>query len=266
MDPNTANAVFGFFDSLREKGITVDLYMHFWSNENIYPDGYNGPYHANNHFKETIPIEDTNHHQYIIDRENPKVVITSSFSEMEKCNYYDKRKNDYVLYINHTAQFYAFQKLLSVVPKNYYDIVFRWRYDQVVAYEETASAIIDILNENISSPSIITRPKYHMQKYDKKVLAITDRWWGIIGDFDPFLNIHQDIYKRIRFNNQKWLEEHIKDYFKYLPHNILYRHIYEGIIRPYREPYIREDYTFLSNDDQRQELGILPLGYSRHYN
>lgn len=265
MNSNTANAVFGFFDYLRDKGITVDLYMHFWSNENIYPKGYDGPYSVSSDFIETIPIEDTSNHQYVIDREKPKVSITSPFSEMENLPYYNSKRFEYIAYVNQTAQFYGFQKLLNEVPENHYDMIFRWRYDQVMAYETNANTIINLLNQGITAPTIVTRPQYFMKKYDnRRYVATTDRWWGIIGDFTKFKDIHQDMYSRI-VNSNKWIEEIMVGYFNDTSSSVLHENIYEQLIRPYQEPLIREDYKFLSLSDQESELKKLPFGSPRHY-
>lgn len=266
-DTKHLGSVYGMFEHLKNTyGHQVDYFLHLWDDTSPFPDDFVGRRILETHsYIEYIPTENIDLQNKLIDLLKPKGVIRSSFSELYYLDYYKQSDMEYISYVNTTAQFYAFEKLLRKTPLiRTYDFIFRWRYDIATHHyysSEQVNAAIEKTNPHTQTfisnePHIIGGHKEN----NTGVMGMDDRWFGINkSTFRFFENIHKRIYKEtIVKKNDKYtyIEECLKNViYKNRLHNE-FATVSTTIIRPRMN--FPSNFSILSFDDQTIFLDTIP--------
>lgn len=192
--PEYFKHVFSAFEILRSFGISVDFYLHHWNETNIFPEGYTED--KSDKFYHRIPIDNTAIHKDLHEYIKPKYVVYSNVSDMSIGSSFINTQATYVTYVNTTAQFYAFDRLINIHDLSEYDYILKWRYDLIYNGKEVAVILRDMINDAISGINQLDIPGTS-DLGDLNLHGVKDTWFGFNSYIiDKFKNFHTDICYR----------------------------------------------------------------------
>jgi hypothetical protein len=170
--------------------VEVHTFFHHWNEENIYLDNYENT----SKFYTGIPVDKKEIHEKVHERfiGNPNFnFIYSDVVELANTTAYNDCCAEYIHFVNTTAQFYAFNKILNSYDFSNFDYIIKWRYDLLSETNETLKTILSIIKEK--QTNIFHCGGKHTIK-TLNIDGLNDIWFMIPSDlFGYFKDIHYEI-------------------------------------------------------------------------